>query len=223
LPQAEDVFPAQFAFELPIAHRLADHLAGCGVFTGGHCASARQAARWSMRYSPFARRHGDLLEHILLLCSKNGSAPPMLQSSPFRWCEKWWHSKSRQAGGKEREAAVADSQQLPATGYKPPAALVTPITARNLTSASPQAVRSARLFLLSTLVFALLAWAPTALSAQKLKDADCLACHSDPTLTTEGANGATVSLYVDQASSSTNPRPHVRMRGLPQRRKEPGA
>jgi hypothetical protein len=43
-----------------------------------------------------------------------------------------------------------------------------------------------------------LAWASNALSAQKLKDADCLACHGDATLTTADANGATVSLYVDQ-------------------------
>lgn len=36
-------------------------------------------------------------------------------------------------------------------------------------------------------------------TAQKLKDADCLTCHGDPTLTTAGPNGATVSLHVDQA------------------------
>ncbi len=74
---------------------------------------------------------------------------------------------------------------------------MTPVTAGNLTSASPQSVKSARLSWFSTLLFVFLA--STALSAQKLKDADCLACHSDPTLTTEGANGATVSLYVDQS------------------------
>jgi cytochrome b subunit of formate dehydrogenase len=59
-------------------------------------------------------------------------------------------------------------------------------------------VKSARLFWLSTLVFVFLAWASNALSAQKLKDADCLACHSDPTLTTADANGSTVSLAVDE-------------------------
>ena len=44
----------------------------------------------------------------------------------------------------------------------------------------------------------MLAWTSTAQAAQKLKDADCLTCHSDPTLTTTGENGATVSLYVDE-------------------------
>ena len=44
----------------------------------------------------------------------------------------------------------------------------------------------------------LLFWAATAVPAQKLKDADCLTCHGDATLTTEGANGSTVSLFVDQ-------------------------
>jgi cytochrome b subunit of formate dehydrogenase len=58
-------------------------------------------------------------------------------------------------------------------------------------------VKSARLFWLSTLVFVFFVWASNALSAQKLKDADCLACHSDPTLTTADANGSTVSLAVD--------------------------
>ena len=58
-------------------------------------------------------------------------------------------------------------------------------------------MKSARLFWLSTLVFFFFVWASNALSAQKLKDADCLACHSDPTLTTADANGSTVSLAVD--------------------------
>jgi cytochrome b subunit of formate dehydrogenase len=59
-------------------------------------------------------------------------------------------------------------------------------------------VKSVRPFWFSTLVFVLFVWASNALAAQKLKDADCLACHSDPTLTTEDANGSTVSLAVDQ-------------------------
>ncbi len=50
-----------------------------------------------------------------------------------------------------------------------------------------------------TLVFFLLAWASNAQAAQKIKDADCLTCHGDPTLTTTSENGATVSLYVDQS------------------------
>jgi cytochrome b subunit of formate dehydrogenase len=40
-------------------------------------------------------------------------------------------------------------------------------------------------------------WAANAHAAQKLKDADCLACHSDSSLTTD-ANGKPVSLFVDQ-------------------------
>lgn len=55
---------------------------------------------------------------------------------------------------------------------------------------------TARLGSASTLVVLLLAWATTANAAQKLKDAECLACHSDATLTAE-ENGKTVSLYVD--------------------------
>ena len=45
----------------------------------------------------------------------------------------------------------------------------------------------------------MVAWASTANAAQKLKDADCLTCHSDPTLTTTDKSGATVSLFVDQS------------------------
>ncbi len=45
-------------------------------------------------------------------------------------------------------------------------------------------------------VFFLLVWASAAAPAQKLKDADCLTCHSDPTLT-EDVNGSAASIYVD--------------------------
>jgi len=45
---------------------------------------------------------------------------------------------------------------------------------------------------------ALLICASSARAAQKLKDADCLTCHSDATLTHD-ENGKTVSLYVDQS------------------------
>ena len=48
-----------------------------------------------------------------------------------------------------------------------------------------------------TVVFFLLFWASTVLPAQKLKDADCLACHGDSSLTSE-ENGKSVSLYVSQ-------------------------
>jgi cytochrome b subunit of formate dehydrogenase/nitrate reductase cytochrome c-type subunit len=47
-------------------------------------------------------------------------------------------------------------------------------------------------------VFFFIVWAANALPAQKLKDADCLTCHGDTTLTTEDANGSTVGLFVDQ-------------------------
>jgi len=42
----------------------------------------------------------------------------------------------------------------------------------------------------------LLTWACGIQAAQKPKDADCLACHSDATLT-KHVNGKKVSLYVD--------------------------
>ncbi len=40
-------------------------------------------------------------------------------------------------------------------------------------------------------------------AAQKPKDADCLACHSDPTLTMD-VNGKKVSLYVDPAEAAAS-------------------
>jgi cytochrome b subunit of formate dehydrogenase len=43
----------------------------------------------------------------------------------------------------------------------------------------------------------LLVWASAAYSAQKLKDSDCLACHSDATLTKD-VSGKQVSIYVDE-------------------------
>jgi len=48
-----------------------------------------------------------------------------------------------------------------------------------------------------TLALSLLAWAGAANAQHKLKDADCLACHSDATLT-QDVNGKTVSLFVDE-------------------------
>ena len=56
----------------------------------------------------------------------------------------------------------------------------------------------ARRFFALIFVLFFLASASSALSAQKLKDADCLTCHADPTLTTADANGSTVSLTVDE-------------------------
>jgi cytochrome b subunit of formate dehydrogenase len=58
-------------------------------------------------------------------------------------------------------------------------------------------VNAASRFFVPTLVFCCFAWASNAHAAQKLKDADCLTCHGDSSLTTE-ENGKTVSLYVDQ-------------------------
>src|ERR1035438_2414913 len=49
-----------------------------------------------------------------------------------------------------------------------------------------------------TFSLSLLAWSCAAHAEQKPKDSDCLACHSDPSLTTE-VNGKTVSLYVDKS------------------------
>ena len=74
---------------------------------------------------------------------------------------------------------------------------MTPVTARFLAWASPQIVNAARRFSVGTFVFFFFAWASTAHAAQKLKDAECLTCHSDPTLT-EDVNGSAVSIYVDQ-------------------------
>lgn len=57
-------------------------------------------------------------------------------------------------------------------------------------------VNSASKFLCSTLVLFLLGSTCAARAQHKLKDEDCLSCHSDSTLTTE-VNGKTVSLFVD--------------------------
>jgi hypothetical protein len=48
-----------------------------------------------------------------------------------------------------------------------------------------------------TLALSLFGWSCSTHAAQKLKDSDCLACHSDSTLTQE-ENGKTVSLFVDE-------------------------
>lgn len=59
----------------------------------------------------------------------------------------------------------------------------------------------ARRILVSTLAFSLLASFSAARAEHKLKNEDCLACHSDKTLT-NGENGKTVSLYVDGSKLS---------------------
>ena len=56
---------------------------------------------------------------------------------------------------------------------------------------------SARKTLAQTLVLSLLVCAGAARAEHKLQDKDCLACHSDSTLTTE-VNGKQASLYVDE-------------------------
>jgi cytochrome b subunit of formate dehydrogenase len=58
-------------------------------------------------------------------------------------------------------------------------------------------VDSARRWFLGTFVFVLLFWASHALIAQKLKDSDCLTCHSDATLTGPDATGKTINLSVN--------------------------
>ena len=58
-------------------------------------------------------------------------------------------------------------------------------------------MNAARRFLVGTFVFFLFAWATAAHAAQKLKDSDCLTCHSDPTLT-EDVNGSVVGIHVDE-------------------------
>jgi cytochrome b subunit of formate dehydrogenase len=58
-------------------------------------------------------------------------------------------------------------------------------------------VKAARWIFAGSFLFFLLAWATTALDAQKLKDADCLTCHGDPTLT-EDVNGSVESISVDE-------------------------
>jgi hypothetical protein len=57
-------------------------------------------------------------------------------------------------------------------------------------------VNPAKKFFTQALVVSLLAWACAARAEQKLQDKDCLACHSDSTLTMD-AHGKQVSLYVD--------------------------
>ena len=57
---------------------------------------------------------------------------------------------------------------------------------------------SARKTLAQTLAISLLVCAGAARAEHKLQDKDCLACHSDSTLTTE-VNGKQVSLYVDES------------------------
>ena len=58
--------------------------------------------------------------------------------------------------------------------------------------------KSCALSLIATLLCCINAIQPSAAPAQpKPKDAECLACHADPTLTTTDAAGKTVSLHVD--------------------------
>jgi cytochrome b subunit of formate dehydrogenase len=59
-------------------------------------------------------------------------------------------------------------------------------------------VNTAGRILTHTVALSLLAWASGAYAAQKPKNADCLACHSDATLTKD-FHGKKVSLYVDES------------------------
>ena len=58
-------------------------------------------------------------------------------------------------------------------------------------------MKLARFLLLCNLAFLVVALTCDAHAAQKRKDADCLACHSNPALTKQ-ENGKPVSLYIDQ-------------------------
>jgi hypothetical protein len=58
-------------------------------------------------------------------------------------------------------------------------------------------VNSAGKNLCQAIALSLLVWASVANAAQKLKNADCLACHGDSTLTKD-VNGKPVSLFVDE-------------------------
>ena len=57
-------------------------------------------------------------------------------------------------------------------------------------------MNTARRFFAQALALSLLVWACAASAEHKLKDEDCLTCHSDATLSAE-VNGKQVSLYVD--------------------------
>ena len=76
-------------------------------------------------------------------------------------------------------------------------AVVIPVTASFTAKASPQRREPSRNILAQTLALSLFFCACAARAEQKPKDKDCLACHSDSTLTTE-VNGKQVSLYVDE-------------------------
>jgi cytochrome b subunit of formate dehydrogenase len=69
-------------------------------------------------------------------------------------------------------------------------------------------VKLRKVFLTYTVVLTCLIWASSAHAAQKLKDADCLACHSDSTLTTD-VNGKPVSLYVDGSKFQHSVHGHI--------------
>jgi cytochrome b subunit of formate dehydrogenase len=58
-------------------------------------------------------------------------------------------------------------------------------------------VNPVKRILSQTLALSLFVWACASHAEHKLKDADCLACHSDSTLT-QDLNGKMISLYVDQ-------------------------
>jgi cytochrome b subunit of formate dehydrogenase/nitrate/TMAO reductase-like tetraheme cytochrome c subunit len=58
-------------------------------------------------------------------------------------------------------------------------------------------MKSVGKFCALAIVVFLLSWTSLARAQHKPKDAECLACHADPTLTTTDASGKTVSLTVD--------------------------
>ncbi len=75
---------------------------------------------------------------------------------------------------------------------------MTPVTAVFFAQSHRCNVKSARLLLSSALVLSLSFWAKSLPAQHKLKDADCLTCHGDATLT-QDVSGKPVSLFVDAA------------------------
>ncbi len=74
---------------------------------------------------------------------------------------------------------------------------MTRVTAGICAEESAENVKAGTSFLVGTIALLLFPGAFNALAAQKLKDQDCLACHSDPALT-QDVNGKPQSLFVDQ-------------------------
>ena len=71
------------------------------------------------------------------------------------------------------------------------------VTARKARLACTCSMKSVGKLRALAIAVLLLSWTSLARAQHKPKDAECLACHADPTLSTTGAGGKTVSLTVD--------------------------